>query len=120
MKVKKHNYKELKVWQQSKDLVISNYTLTNNFPKSEIFGLVSQIRRSAISIPSNIAEGCGRGTNPQLCQFLDIAYGSSSELETQIIIAYELNFIDKEKYTEITDSISTIQKMIFGFKKTLK
>jgi len=88
------SHKDLKVWQESMDLVIEVYKITNLFPKEELYGLTSQIKRSALSIPSNIAEGAGRKGKTEYCRFLYIALGSASELETQIEIAYRLNFVD--------------------------
>ncbi|MGB1218068.1 MAG: four helix bundle protein, partial [Saprospiraceae bacterium] len=81
---KRHNFRELNAWKKARLLVKEIYLMTESFPKSEMFGLTSQMRRAAVSIPSNIAEGCGRGTIPQFKQFLDISYASSCELETQI------------------------------------
>ena len=114
-----HNFKELKIWQNSKDLVIDVYRKTENFPKEEIFSLTNQIRRSAGSIPSNIAEGCGRNSDKDLLRFLDIANGSSFELETQLIIAHELNFLDNENFIDLDEKLSEIQKMNYGFRKNL-
>lgn len=115
-----HNFKELKIWQNSKDLVIDIYKRTENFPKEEIFSLTNQIRRSAISIPSNIAEGCGRNSDKDLIRFLDIANGSSFELETQLIIAaHELDFLDKENFEYLDEKLSEFQKMNYGFRNNL-
>lgn len=114
-----HNFKELKIWQNSKDLVIDIYKRTENFPKEEIFSLTNQIRRSAISIPSNIAEGCGRNSDKDLIRFLDIANGSSFELETQLIIAHELDFLDKKNFEYLDEKLSEIQKMNYGFRNNL-
>jgi len=87
------NYKELKVWQQSYTLCLEVYRLTKEFPKEELYGLTSQARRSAISIPSNIAEGYGRRTKPDYIRSLYIAYGSVCELETQILMSRDLGYI---------------------------
>jgi len=84
--MKRHNVKELQVWQLAMDVVDDIYLITQDFPKEELFGLSLQMRKSAISIPSNIAEGCGRGTDPQLLHFTDISQGSAFELETQVYI----------------------------------
>ncbi len=115
-----HNFRELKVWQKSRLLVKEIYIISQSFPKEETFGLTSQIKRAAVSIPSNIAEGCGRGTIPQFAQFLDIAHGSACELETQIILAFDLNFIQENDAKKIVRNIHEVQKMIFGFKKLLQ
>ena len=96
------------------------YLLTGSFPKSEQFGLISQMRRCVVSIPSNIAEGCGRNSNKELIQFLYIALGSSSELETQIIISTELNFSEKEKATECLNLLNEIKRMIISLIKSIK
>lgn len=86
------SHKELKVWQKGIELVKSIYEITKSFPANEQFGLTSQMRRTAVSIPSNIAEGCGRNSNKELTHFLYIALGSAAELETQLIISHDLNF----------------------------
>jgi len=91
-----HNFRELKIWQKSISLVTDVYGNTMSFPNSEKFGLTNQIRRSAVSVPSNIAEGCGRNSDKELVHFLGISNGSSFELETQLIIAQNLKFIKEE------------------------
>lgn len=114
-----HDFKKLEVWQKARLLVKEIYLITASFPKEEGYGLISQIRRSAVSIPSNIAEGCGRGTNNQLSHFLDIAAGSAFELETLLIISNDLNYLS-EKTSEINIiKIHEVIKMIFGLKKSL-
>ena len=113
------DFKKLIVWQKSIKLVKEVYTTTNKLPKEEIYGLTSQIRRSAISIPSNIAEGAGRGSK-EFNHFLNIAKGSSFELETQIIISKELDFINSETFNELNSNIIEIQKMLNGLQKSLK
>ncbi len=115
-----NNFKELKVWQQSVDLVVDIYQATRRFPSEEMYGLTSQIRRSSVSIPSNIAEGAGRIKPGDFNHFLNIARGSSNELETQLIIAERLNFIGKNESVEIFSKIDEIQRMITGLQKTLK
>src|SRR6478752_105162 len=90
-----NNYKELKVWQKSVDLAVKRYRSTGNFPREEIYGLTSQIRRSAVSIPSNIAEGAGRNSKKDFNNFLGISNGSSCELETQLIIANRVEFLSE-------------------------
>lgn len=112
------SYKELTVWQRSIELVKETYKLTNEFPKSEVYGLAIQMRRAAVSIPSNIAEGYLRKNRKEFLQFLRIAYGSSAELETQLIIA-------KDLYTNVNhqkaDSLlQEAQKMLYGIIKKLE
>jgi len=113
-------HKDLKVWKKGIELVKNIYLITNSFPASEQFGLVVQMRRCAISIPSNIAEGCGRNSNKELVHFLYVALGSSSELETQIIISVELNFLDNEKATECLNLLNEIIRMITSLIKSVK
>jgi four helix bundle protein len=100
------NYMELKVWQKSYDLCLKAYKLTAIFPKDERYGLTSQIRRSAVSIPSNIAEGYGRKTTADYIRMLYIAYGSTCELETQVLLAGDLGFIDQGKLVTAKKSIN--------------
>ena len=114
-----NKYKELKVWQKSVELATNVYQLTRNFPSDERFGLTSQINRSVVSIASNIAEGSGRGSKKDFSRFLSIAYGSSYELETQMIISNNLNFLTHENYKRITSSIEEVQKMLFGLQRSL-
>ena len=113
------NFKSLKIWQRSRVLVKTVYLVASSFPKEEKFGLISQLNRAAVSIPSNIAEGCGRGTIKSLSNFLDIAIGSACEVETQIYLASDLNFIDTKKMEFLTDEIGQIRRMIIGYQKTL-
>jgi four helix bundle protein len=100
-----HNYHELKIWQEGRKLVKTVYSKTANFPKEEMYGLTSQIRRAAISIPSNIAEGTGRTSDKEFQRFLDYAIGSLFEVETQIILANDLNFITTEDFERIHQDI---------------
>ena len=114
-----HNFKELKVWKAGIKICKIIFQTTKAFPSEERYGLISQVNRSAVSIPSNIAEGCGRKSNKELHQFLNIALGSSFELETQVIIAKEFSYISSEQSEEICSSIIEIQKMIYGLQKSL-
>jgi len=113
-----HNFKELKIWQKSKALVKDIYLLLESFPTSEKFVLTQQIQRSAISVPSNIAEGSGKSSNKDFNRFLEIAYGSSYELETQLLIAVDLGYIDDNH--PVLQQIDEVQKMIYAFSKQLK
>jgi len=116
----RHNFKELKVWQKSRLLVVEVYKLTAQFPSSEKFSLISQINRAVVSISSNIAEGAGRNTDKDFAHFLDIAMGSSFEIESQLMNAKDLEFITENDLTEILRQINEIQKMLVGFQKTLR
>ncbi|MCB0508932.1 MAG: four helix bundle protein [Chitinophagales bacterium] len=115
----RHDFKKLNVWMKSMDLSVLIYNITKQFPKEEIYALVSQLKRSAVSISSNIAEGSGRNSDKEFIQFLSIAYGSSCELDTQIELSKRLNFISEEAYSNITSEIIEIQKMIFKLKSKL-
>ncbi len=112
-------HKDLNVWLKSIDLVTCIYKETNSFPKSELYGLTSQIRRSAVSIPSNIAEGAARTSKKESVYFLSISLGSISELETQLIISKNLNFITSDVFEKLENEIIAIRKMIIGLKKSI-
>lgn len=111
------NFRNLDVWKSSVQLVKVVYELTAFFPASEKFNLISQISRCAVSIPSNIAEGCARDSQKDFARFLQISLGSSFELETQFEIAKELNFIDNIKFEQLITQLHTIQKQIQSLKK---
>ena len=114
------NFKELKVWKKSYELCLDIYNITKNFPSEEKFGLISQIRRSSGSIPSNIAEGYGRRTTPDYIRSLHIAYGSCCELETQILLSGDLNFIKEEKQRLMVEKISEVERMLKALIKSLE
>lgn len=112
-------YQELIVWKKAVAFSVIIYKETENFPEKEKFGLTSQIRRAAVSIPSNIAEGSKRGTIKDYCSFLRIAHGSGAELETQIIISKELDYIDPETFTHLQSDLNEIMKMLGGMLQKL-
>ena len=114
-----HQFKELKVWQKSVELATEVYSSTNNFPSEEKFGITSQIRRSVVSISSNIAEGAGRKTKKEFKLFLNYAYSSCSELETQLIISKNLGFLNPDLLPVLSESINEIQKMIYSLSNSL-
>ncbi len=118
--MKIHNYKELLVWQKAMDLVAFTYKLTDFFPKEEKFGLISQIQRCSVSIPSNIAEGSGRVSSKEFQHFISIALGSSFELETQVILAYKFNYISEQQMSEFDLLVKPVQKMSFGLYNSLE
>jgi len=113
-------HRDLKVWNDSIEFVTKIYKITEEFPKTENFGLTSQIRRSSVSIPSNIAEGAARSSKKEFSKFLSIASGSASELETQLLISRNLNYLTAEEFDILVDELITIQKMIQGLKRKLK
>ena len=114
------SYKEMKVWQKAYSLCLKAYKITTAFPKDERFGLISQIRRSAVSIPSNIAEGYGRKTRADHIRMLYIAYGSICELETQTLLAVDLGYLGKAKQSPIIDSITEVERMLKALIKSLQ
>jgi len=114
-----HNFKNLKIWQKSRVLVKEVFLLTKEFPSEEKFGLTSQMLRCAYSIPSNIAEGSGRSSNKEFSRFLDISLGSAFELETQLILASDINYLSEEQLQRIQDLLQEVQKMIYSFKTKL-
>jgi four helix bundle protein len=114
------NYKELKVWQKSYQLCLGIYRITRRFPKEEIYGLTSQIRRAAVSVPCNIAEGYGRKTTPEYIRALYIAYGSNCELETQILLSGDLGYIEAEQSKKLRDEIGEVERMLKALIKSLE
>ncbi len=112
---KVESYRDLEVWKQTKDLVTNIYRVTKTFPKDEQFGLVNQLRRAAISIPSNIAEGCGRNHFKDSTQFFFISRGSLYEVETQIIIAFDLGYLTESEQAGIIDKIKSCKRLLNGF-----
>jgi four helix bundle protein len=111
---------KLNVWKKAIEFVKRIYQITGEFPSEEKFGLVSQMRRSAISIASNISEGAGRNNKKEFNQFLGVAQGSSSELETQLIIARELGFMKDQLAAELISELDSISKMIVGLQRAIK
>ena len=114
-----HNFKKLDIWIKSMDLASEIYLLTNSFPSIERFGLISQMQRSAVSIPSNIAEGSAKSSNKDFSRFLEMSIGSSFELEAQLILATKLNYLESEVSISTQSKINELQKMIIGFKNKL-
>jgi four helix bundle protein len=115
MKDNKKEYTDLEVWQECRKLTNHVYEVSRNFPKEELYGLTNQIRRSAVSIPSNIAEGCGRSTSKDTLHFLHIARGSLYEVETQIFIALDQNYITKEIFESLFETVQRCKRILNGF-----
>lgn len=115
-----HQYKELKVWKLSRVFCSDIYLTTDTFPKNELYSLISQLRRASVSVPSNIAEGASRSSNKNFARFLEIAMGSAYEIETQLLISKDLNFINDEKKNPLIERLTSIIKMISKLKTTLK
>ncbi len=114
------NFKELHIWQRSHQFVLEIYFITKSFPKDELFGLTSQMRRSAASIPTNIAEGFGRNSDAEINRFLVISQGSAAELEYQIILSKDLNYISTETFDKLNLEITEIRKMLNSFAQKVR
>jgi len=115
-----HNFRELKIWQRSRELVKNTYSITRNMPPDELYSLTSQIRRAVVSITTNIAEGCGRNSDKELMRYLDIANGSAFELESLLLLACDMKYIPVKEVEDMITEINEIEKMIFNFKLKLK
>ena len=113
------DFHELKVWEKAHRLVISIHEVTQHFPSEERFGLTRQIRRAAVFIPSNIAEGCGRNTEPEMARFLDIASGSASELDYQMLLARDLRYINEDNYKKLAYQVHDVRRMLYAFMKKM-
>ena len=113
-------HRDLRVWQQSIDFVSSIYLMTRSLPKEELFGLVSQMRRSAVSVPSNIAEGYARGTDKEKIHFLCISSGSMSELETQLTLCLKLGYISQEEYNTTSEKLVSVWKQLNALISVIK
>jgi S23 ribosomal protein. len=114
-----HNFKELNVWQKARAFSKSIYSLTSDFPKVEQFGVVSQLRRASVSISSNIAEGSGRGSDKDMCRFLDIALGSAFEVESLLYLALDLGYINQDDFDNLNSQVLEIGKMLSSLNQCL-
>jgi len=114
------DFKKLKVWQKAHRLTLDVYQASANFPREELYGLTSQIRRSCLSIPSNIAEGCGRGSDTDFARFLQISMGSSSEVEYLLILSRDLQILTSDVYETLSDEVIQVKRMLTSLIKTLK
>lgn len=115
----KHNFRNLEVWKKSRSLVKDIYVLTQAFPENERFGLTSQFRRAAVSISLNVSEGSGRSSDKDFSHFLDMAYGSSLEVENLVLLSHDLNLISLETHNELIGKVTEIEKMIKGFQSKI-
>lgn len=115
-----NDYRKIQVWQRSHKLVLQVYKLTRNFPAEELYGLTSQLRRASVSVPSNIAEGCGRSTQAELARFIDISLGSLNETEYLLFLSYELSYFEKDGYLKLSGELVEIRKMLTAFLKTVR
>jgi four helix bundle protein len=114
------DFKKLKVWDKGHELTLAVYRATVRFPKEELYGLTSQIRRAAASIPANIAEGCGRSGRAELGRFLHVAAGSASELEYHLLLAHDLSFLGDPEYRALEGQVVEVKRMLSGFVQRLR
>jgi four helix bundle protein len=114
------DFRSLKVWEKSHELTLRTYKVTDGFPKHEVYGITSQLRRAAASIPTNIAEGCGKDSDPELKRYFLIAMGSSSELEYLLLLAHDLGYLANGEYQEMQSQLIETRKMLNAFIQKLK
>ena len=114
------DFRQLAIWQRSHQLTLAIYKLTRTFPSDERYGLTAQVRRAMSSVPANIAEGCGRDSEPELKRFLDIAHGSASEVDYHLLLASDLGYLTGEEHTPLAQEISELKRMIGAFSRRLK
>ena len=114
------SFRKLQVWEKSHNLTLRIYKLTSEFPREEIYGVTSQIRRACASIPTNIAEGCGRESSADFARFLQIAIGSASETEYLILLAHDLKYFTADQYAELMDTIVRVKKMLTALVKNVR
>lgn len=114
------DFRKLKVWEKAHAITLKIYKVTEKYPREELYGLTSQIRRACVSIPTNIAEGCVRSSDADFCRFLYIALGSTSELEYLILLSMDLKFINAELHIELNNEINEIKKMLISMIQKLK
>jgi four helix bundle protein len=114
------DFRNLQVWNKAHSLTLDVYKATGSFPKEELYCLTSQIRRASASIPTNIAEGCGRSGDAELARFMTISMGSASEVEYQLLLAHDLGYLSQDTYSDLHEKLTEVKRMLTGFIKTLK
>jgi four helix bundle protein len=114
------DFRQLKVWEKAHHFTLQVYKTTRTFPSDERFGLKIQLRRATASVPTNIAEGCGRGSERELARFMSIAAGSASEVEYQLLLAFDLKYIQEETYRELNQQVNDVKRMLNSFIQQLK
>ncbi len=114
------DFRNLKVWKKAHEVALKTYKLTESYPKGELYGLTSQFRRAAVSISANIAEGCGRGSDPDFARFLQIAMGSASELEYELLLSRDLGYLKSEDQEKLNADIHEIKQMLASLLKKLR
>ena|ERR1700756_501943 len=114
------NYRDLQTWDKAHKLTLDLYKISQRFPKEEVYGLTSQLRRAASSIGANLAEGCGRQTNSEFARFIKISMGSASELDYHLLLAHDLGFLDKATYQYVSKSVVEVRKMLASLLTTVE
>lgn len=114
------DFRDLKVWEKSHRVALLVYQLTTSFPKEERYGLISQMRRCAASVPANIAEGCGRGSDADFARFVQVAAGSASELDYHLLLAHDLDLLSTSDYRKTNEDVQEVKRMLAGLLKSLK
>ena len=114
------DFRKIKAWQRAHALTLQVYRVTSGFPGDERFGLVSQMRRACASIATNVAEGCGRDTNKELARFIDIATGSASEVEYQLLLARDLGYLPEDEHRNLTTEVTEIRRMLLAFNSKIR
>ena len=109
------DFRDLKVWEKSHQLALEIYRVTSNFPKHELYGVTSQLRRAATSVPTNIAEGCGRKTDKDFSRFIEIAFSSACEVEYLLLLAKDLGYLESANASRITDNLIEVKRMLSSF-----
>lgn len=114
------DFHDLLVWQKAHALALAVYSASSDFPRTEIYGLTAQVRRACISIPANIAEGCGKSGDPEFIRFLSIAMGSASELQYELLLSHDLKYLDDETYNRLGFQVEEVKRMLAGLTKRVK
>ncbi|MBN2296339.1 MAG: four helix bundle protein [Pirellulales bacterium] len=114
------DFRKVKVWEKAHELTLGIYRATTSFPDNERYGIVSQIRRACASIPTNIAEGCGRSSQNDLARFIDIATGSANEVDYQLQLAMDLGYLGETHYISLTEKVEEVRRMLTAFNKTVR
>lgn len=114
------DFRELKVWWKGHELALDLYRATAGFPREEVYGLTGQVRRAAVSVPANIAEGCGRGGDAELARFMRISMGSASELEYHLLLAKDLEYLDPQQHEQLAEQTREVKRMLAPFINRLK
>ncbi|MBS1609718.1 MAG: four helix bundle protein [Bacteroidetes bacterium] len=114
------DFRKYEVWQLSHMLVLEIYKVTQKFPQSEMYGITNQMRRAAVSVPTNISEGCGRNTDAEFARFIHIAAGSANETEYLVQLSFDLKFLDEDYYRDLTEKINLVKKKLFHLNKSLQ